>query len=71
MHHADTELTLLQHPETSQRGVLYCIALEQAIWVLWLQGLLVLHRAEPPGVIDDAAEPHAWGTKLKGGSGTR
>jgi len=38
--------------------VLYCIALKQAVWILWLQGLLILHRSEPPGIIDDAAKPH-------------
>lgn len=34
------------------------VALEQAVWVLWLEWLLVLHRAKPPGVIDDAPEAH-------------
>lgn len=48
------------------RRVLYGIALEQAIGILWLQGLLILHRAEPPGVINDAAEPH---TCTKGSNG--
>lgn len=38
--------------------VLHCVALKQAVWILELQRFLVLHRAEPPGVIDDAAKPH-------------
>lgn len=37
--------------------VLHCIALKQAVWILQLQRLLVLHGAEPPGIVDDAAEP--------------
>lgn len=40
--------------------ILDCIALEEAVWVLQLQGLLILYGAEPPGVINDAAEPHTW-----------
>lgn len=43
----------------SHTDVLYCVALKQAVGILWLQGLLILHRAEPPGVVNDAAEPHA------------
>ena len=48
--------------------VLHCVALKQAVWILQLQRLLVLHRAEPPGVVDDAAEPQTWGEQSKMGS---
>lgn len=39
------------------RHVLDGVALEQAVWILQLQRLLVLYEAEPPGVVDDAAKP--------------
>lgn len=39
---------------------LHCKALKQAVWILQLQRLLVLHGAKPPGVVNDAAEPHTW-----------
>lgn len=39
--------------------VLYCVALKKAVWVLRLQGHLILHRSEPPGVINNAAKPHS------------
>lgn len=45
-------------PAAAHRNILYCIALKQAVWILRLQGLLVFHGSEPPGIVDDAAEPH-------------
>lgn len=48
------------HVNWRYADILDCIALEEAVWVLQLQRLLVLYGAEPPGVIDDAAEPHTW-----------
>lgn len=48
------------HKYCRDTDVLYCIALKQAVWILWLQRLLVLHRAKPPGIVNDAAEPHTW-----------
>lgn len=42
--------------------VLDCIALEEAVWVLKLQRLLILYGAKPPGIVNDAAETHSLKT---------
>lgn len=61
IHYVGAEFSSSSHKHCRDTDVLHCVALKQAVWILWLQRLLVLHRAEPPGVINDAAEPHTWG----------
>lgn len=43
--------------------ILHCIALEEAVRILRLQRLLILHRSEPPGIVNDAAKSHTCEVK--------
>lgn len=54
----ETETWYWSRAAAENTGVLHCVALKQAVWVLWLQGLLILHGSEPPGVVDNAAKSH-------------
>lgn len=48
------------HVNWRYADILDCIALEEAVWILQLQRLLILYGAKPPGVVNDASEPHTW-----------